>query len=75
MPCLKPFHADRGRCVTSLVCHMAFFKRSQLQIPQGLEQSDEDELYEEVEDTREQHSQLTMWCMPCMLNLTAGFKV
>ena len=29
----------------------------------------------EVPDTYEQHSQLTMWYMPCMLNLTAGFKV
>ena len=47
----------------------------ELQIPQGLEQSnEEEELYEEVEDTYEQHSQLTMRCMPRMLNLTAGFK-
>jgi hypothetical protein len=41
-----------------------------LQIPQGLLQSDEeDELYEEVEDTEEQHSQLIMWYMPCMPTL------
>ena len=39
----------------------------ELQIPQRLEQSDEeDELYEGVEDTEEQHSQLTMCYMPCM---------
>ena len=39
-----------------------------LQIPQGLVQSDE-----EVEDTEEQHSQLTMWYMPCMPTLRQPF--
>ena len=29
----------------------------------------------EVPDTYEQHSQLTMWYVPCMLNQIAGFKV
>ena len=34
----------------------------ELQIPQGLSESDEgDELYEEVEDTLRQHSQFTTW--------------
>ena len=48
----------------------------QLQIPQGLWQSDEeDELYEEVEDTGEQHSQFTMWYMPFHATMTAEFKV
>ena len=49
-------------CAAELTGMFSSHKESttQFQIPQGLKQSDEeDALYEEVEDTRRQHSQFT----------------
>ena len=50
-----------------------FKYQSKLQIPQGLQQSDEDELYEEVEDTRKQ--QFTTWYYLFYPAQSAEFKV
>ena len=46
-----------------------------LQIPRGFSESDEeDELYEEAEDTRKQHSQFNKMVLPLFPTQLAEFK-
>ena len=56
--------------------HIEESEKAELQLPRGFSESDEeDELYEEVEDTRKQHSQFTIWYLPINVLLPAEFKV
>ena len=52
------------------------FFDQELQIPRGFSESDEeDELYEEAEDTRKQHSQFNKMVLPLFPTQLAEFKV